>query len=42
LKIGATTKTKVANVRDELINHSHGRLGTYLLGYPMDAGRVIK
>jgi len=40
LKLATTTKTKVAKVRGELINHWHGRLGTYPLGYPIDDGRM--
>jgi len=40
LKLATTTKTIVDKVRGEPINHWHGRLGTYLLGYQIDTGRV--
>jgi len=36
LKLGTTTKTKVAKVRGNLINHWYGRLGIYPLGYQID------
>jgi len=38
LKLTTTTKTEVAKVRDEQINHWHSRLGTYPLAYQIDAG----
>jgi len=40
LKLVTTAKTKVAKLRGELINHSHGRLGTYPLGYQIDTSRM--
>jgi len=40
LKLATTTKTKLAKVRDEPINHCHGRLGTYPLGYQNNTSRM--
>jgi len=40
LKLATTTKIKVTKVRGEPINHWHGRLGTYLLSYQIDTGRM--
>jgi len=37
LELATTTKSKVAKVGGEPINHWHGRLGTYSLGYQIDA-----
>jgi len=38
LKLATTNKTTVAKVRGEPMNHWHGRLGTYLLSYQINAG----